>query len=103
MYIFQKLPFSTIGSLNGVHMFCKSQGVTIKTTYLDDGIVVWKEFEECCTIIVCAKGIPESVIVDLMELVFNAMVFCMSLHELKHCQNIEQLKRELKVNHIFNL
>lgn len=76
-------------------MFCKSQGVTLKTTYLDDGLVVWREFENCITLIVAAKGIPETVINDLMELVFNAMVFSLSLNELRHNKNAEHLKREL--------
>lgn len=77
-------------------MFCKSQGVTLKTTYIDDGLVVWREFENCITLIVSAKGITESVLSDLMELVFSAMVFSISLNGLRHNKNAEQLKRELK-------
>lgn len=77
-------------------MFCKSQGVTLKTTYIDDGLVVWREFENCITLIVSAKGIPLRVINDLMELVFSSMVFSVSLNGLRHNKNVEQLKRELK-------
>lgn len=92
-----QLPFSTIGSLNGVHMFCKSQGVQLKTTYLEDGVVVWREFENCITLIVAAKGIPERVVIDLMQLVFDAMVLCLGLTELRRLtKNAENLKRELK-------
>lgn len=79
-------------------MFCKSQGVTLKSTYLDDGLVVWKEYENCVTLIVATKGLAEIVVRDLMELVFNAMVCFLGMNELKHYQNVEQLKRDLKVS-----
>ncbi|XP_037031297.1 protein fuzzy homolog [Bradysia coprophila] len=92
----ENLPFATIGSLNGVHMFCKSQGVNIRTTYMDDGVIVWREFENCVTMIGAAKGITEDVLNNLLEYAFNAMIFCVSLSELKHNKNVEQLKRELK-------
>ena len=94
-----QLPFSTVGSLNGVHMFCKSQDVRLKNTYLEDGgVVVWKEFEGCFTMIGIAKAITERVIRDLLELVFNAMIFTIGLNEVKGNKNPEQLKRELKVS-----
>lgn len=98
LYTLFKLPFATIGSLNGVHMFCKSQGVNIKTTYMDDGLIVWREFENCVTMIGAAKGIAEEVLITLLEYAFDALIFCISLSELKHNKNVEQLKRELKVS-----
>lgn len=78
-------------------MFCKSQGVNIRTTYMDDGLIVWREFENCITMIGAAKGITEEVLNNLLEYAFNALIFCISLNELKHNKNVEHLKRELKV------
>ncbi len=45
-----------------------------------------------------AKGITEDVLNNLLEYAFNALIFCVSLSELKHNKNVEQLKRELKVS-----
>lgn len=96
--IFQ-LPFSTVGSLNGVHMFCKSQGALLQNVYLDDGtVVVWKDFENCFTMIGIGKNITEKVIVDLLYLAFNAMIYTIGLNEIKLNKNSEQMKRELKVS-----
>lgn len=64
---------------------------------MEDGIVIWKEYEGCITMIGAAKGITEKVLDDLLDLTFNAMVVCVSLNEIKHMKNVEHLKRELKV------
>lgn len=79
-------------------MFCKSQRVQLQSTHLDDGtIVVWKEFENCFTMISIGKDYTEKVLRDLLELIFNATIFTIGLNEVKHNKNAEQLKRELKV------
>lgn len=92
-----QLPFSTVGSLNGVLMFCKSHGVKLNRTYLpDDGLVVWREFEQCVTMVVSAQGVPSNVIDDLIELVFGALVLAIGLDSLRTIQNANQFKRELK-------
>lgn len=82
-------------------MFCKSQGALLKCTYLDDGtVVVWKDFENCFTMIGIGKCITEKVILDLLDLAFNTMIFTIGLNEVKLNKNPEQLKRELKVNKV---
>lgn len=78
-------------------MFCKSHGVKLNTTYLpNDGLVVWREFEQCVTLIISAQGVPENVIDDLMELAFGSLVLSIGLDALKTVQNANQIKRELK-------
>lgn len=80
-------------------MFCKSQRVQLQNTYLEDGtIIVWKEFENSFTMIGIGKGFTEKILRDLLEIVFNATIFTIGLNEVKHNQNAEQIKRELKVN-----
>lgn len=78
-------------------MYCKSQAIQLKTTYMEDGIVIWKEYEDSITMIGAAKGVTERVLTDLLDLAFNAMIVCVSLIEIKHMKNVEHLKRELKV------
>lgn len=52
-----QLPFSTVGSLNGIHMFCKSQGATLHSTHLDDGsLVMWREFHNAITLIALTRA-----------------------------------------------
>lgn len=80
-------------------MFSKSQRVQLETTHLDDGtIVIWKEFENCFSMITIGKNYTENVLRDLLELIFNATIFTVGLNEVKHNKNAEHLKRELKVN-----
>lgn len=79
-------------------MFCKSQGAHLNSTYLeDDTVVVWKDFENCFTMIGIGRGYTEKVIRDFLDVVFNATIFSIGLNEVKHNKNAEQLKRELKV------
>lgn len=79
-------------------MFCKSHGALLTSTYLeDDTIIVWKEFENCFTMIGIVKGYTEKMIRDLLDVIFNATIFSIGLNEVKHNKNPEQLKRELKV------
>lgn len=80
-------------------MFCKSQGVNLKTTELNDGIVVWRDYEEAIMLIVTAKGVTTKVLESLLDLTFKAMIFSVGLNEIQSCHNIERLKRDLKNSH----
>ncbi|KAG5877686.1 hypothetical protein JTB14_003841 [Gonioctena quinquepunctata] len=91
------LPFSIIGSLNGVHMFGKPSGIEILETLTDDYAVSWREFEESIVMIGIASGCSVDVLNQLLEEVFNTMVLIVGIKELKLQRNIERLKRELRV------
>lgn len=41
-----QLPFSVIGSLNGVHMFGQNLDVQLTSARTEDTIVVWKSFHD---------------------------------------------------------
>lgn len=42
----QQLPFSVIGSLNGVHMFGQNLEVQLSSARTEDTTVVWKSFHD---------------------------------------------------------
>uniref|UniRef100_A0A5F8GJ37 Fuzzy planar cell polarity protein n=1 Tax=Monodelphis domestica TaxID=13616 RepID=A0A5F8GJ37_MONDO len=71
----QQLPFSIIGSLNGVHMFGANMDVTLRSARTKDTAVVWKTFHDSISLIVLSseQGSPELRLERLLELVFGAM------------------------------
>lgn len=77
-------------------MFCKNQGAQLISTEFDDGLIIWKEFENNVMVIGIARDVTETVLTDLIELTFNAMVLGVGVEELRNIQNIDRLKRDLK-------
>ncbi|XP_068959427.1 protein fuzzy homolog isoform X4 [Petaurus breviceps papuanus] len=97
----QQLPFSVIGSLNGVHMFGQNLDVTLRSARTEDTAVVWKTFHDSVTLIVlCSEtGLEELRLERLLELVFGAMVLLVGLEELTKIRNVERLKKDLRATY----
>lgn len=93
-----QLPFSTVASLSTVAMFCKNQGTQLISTEFEDGLIIWKEFERRIIIIGIGRGYTESAMFELIDLTFHAMVLCVGIDELRAIQNLDRLKRDLKVS-----
>uniref|UniRef100_A0A287CTA3 Fuzzy planar cell polarity protein n=1 Tax=Ictidomys tridecemlineatus TaxID=43179 RepID=A0A287CTA3_ICTTR len=72
----QQLPFSVIGSLNGVHMFGQNLEVQLSSARTKDTTVVWKSFHDSITLIVLSseEGTSELKLERLLQMVFGAMV-----------------------------
>ncbi|XP_015209679.2 protein fuzzy homolog isoform X6 [Lepisosteus oculatus] len=95
------LPFSIIGSLNGVHMFGGGQGTVLSSCVTDrGGRVLWRVFHD--TVVLIAVSSQESGAVSelrlrrLLENSWNAMVLVLGLDELASARNVERLKRDLR-------
>ncbi|KAJ1526805.1 hypothetical protein ONE63_008376 [Megalurothrips usitatus] len=91
------LPFSVVASLNGVHMFCKSQDVILKSTSTQDTTFVWEEFEESVVLVAAASCSNEVILRKLLNAVFNTMLLLVGIDEIRNIRNPDRLKRELRV------
>ncbi|KAM5296903.1 protein fuzzy homolog isoform 2-T2 [Glossophaga mutica] len=96
-----RLPFSVIGSLNGVHMFGQNLEVQLNSARTEDTTVVWKSFHDSITLIVLSseEGTSELRLERLLQMVFGAMVLLVGLEELTNISNIERLKKELRASY----
>jgi protein fuzzy len=91
-----QLPFSTVGSLNGVHLFCKTQNVGLEmTNFGDNGLIIWKEYESLLFIGI-STNLSEKVLRSLIEKSYQAMIMHVGINEIKNIRNIERFKRDLK-------
>ncbi|XP_019597138.2 protein fuzzy homolog isoform X5 [Rhinolophus sinicus] len=97
----QQLPFSVIGSLNGVHMFGQNLEVQLSSARTKDTTVVWKSFHDSITLIVLSseEDTLELKLERLLQMVFGAMVLLVGLEELTNIRNVERLKKELRTSY----
>ncbi|NP_001386311.1 protein fuzzy homolog isoform 3 [Rattus norvegicus] len=97
----QQLPFSVIGSLNGVHMFGQNLDVQLNSARTEDTTVVWKNFHDSITLIALSseEGTSELKLERMLHMVFGAMVLIVGLEELTNIRNVERLKKELRASY----
>ncbi|XP_027021873.2 protein fuzzy homolog [Tachysurus fulvidraco] len=95
----KQLPFSIIGSLNGVHMFGKGHDAVLSCCETDHGArVLWRVFHDSLMLIGVSSNanISELHLRRLLENTWNCMVLVLGLDELVNARNVERLKRELR-------
>ncbi|XP_062285272.1 protein fuzzy homolog [Scomber scombrus] len=109
----KQLPFSVIGSLNGVHMFGGGQGVVLTCCETaGGGKVVWRVFQDSVMLIAVSGGRggggggqggagssskeEEVRLQRLLENVWSCMVLVLGQDELANVRNVERLKRDLR-------
>ncbi|KAK2153983.1 hypothetical protein LSH36_280g03034 [Paralvinella palmiformis] len=93
------LPFPILGSLNGVHMFCRSHGVDLTSTATDNRKIVWKDYHNSLSLVVIGNqdGSSDVHMTTLLDLIFNAMVLLYGLEDATNIKHVERFKREIKV------
>ncbi|XP_061653843.1 protein fuzzy homolog [Phyllopteryx taeniolatus] len=104
----RQLPFSIIGSLNGVHMFGRGQGVLLSSCETEGGgRVVWRVFQDSLMLIAVSAAHQAGQAADsskgerlhlqrLLENVWSCMVMVLGQDELVNARNVERLKRDLR-------
>nr|XP_048294068.1 protein fuzzy homolog isoform X2 [Myodes glareolus] len=97
----EQLPFSVIGSLNGVHMFGQNLDVQLNSARTEGTTVVWKSFHDSITLILLSseEGTSELSLERTLDMVFGAMVLIVGLEELTNIRNVERLKKELRASY----
>lgn len=95
----KQLPFSIIGSLNGVHMFGTGHDAALSCCETEQGgRVLWRVFHDSLMLIGVSSNakVSELHLRRLLENVWNCMVLVLGLDELANARNVERLKRELR-------
>ncbi|KAL1122092.1 hypothetical protein AAG570_003498 [Ranatra chinensis] len=92
----QPLPFAVSGSLNGVHLYGKLRGIEIQSTQTENVSVLWREYQDSITLIGIGRRNDEHILSDVLDEIFNAMIFLVGIDEIKNIRNAERLKRDLR-------
>ena len=99
----QSVPFATLAALNGVNLFSRLNDADLQATSTKHSKIRWKVYVNNIVLILVAStnGIDDNYYTDkilenLLERVFEALVFCSCLDEISNSQNVERLKRSLK-------
>ncbi|XP_015180819.1 PREDICTED: protein fuzzy homolog isoform X2 [Polistes dominula] len=92
----EMITFSKMASLNGVHMFLKTQNMKLLNTDLPDTTIVWKEYEQSIILIIIANGATKYTLNKFLDVAFGAMVLFVGIDEIKNAKNIERLKKDLR-------
>ncbi|ELU10103.1 hypothetical protein CAPTEDRAFT_17914 [Capitella teleta] len=95
----KQLPFPVLGSLNGVHMFCDTNGVNLQSCLTEDAKVVWKTFYDSLTLIIITQddNASDLHLTQTLDLVFHSLVLLYGLDDLSNIKNVERFKREIRV------
>ncbi|XP_067408315.1 protein fuzzy homolog isoform X3 [Emydura macquarii macquarii] len=93
-----QLPFSVIGSLNGVHMFGANLDVLLTAACTASTRLAWRVFHNSITLIVLSseEAASDFALGRLLDNAFSAMVLILGLEELVNVRNIERLKKDLR-------
>lgn len=91
-------PYALIGSLNGVHVFGESHGVTLCTTRTQNASLTWKTYHDSIRLVLVrgSETTGDSSDSSLLDLMFASLVLLLGLDTVTSSTNIERLKRDIR-------
>ncbi|XP_033122216.1 protein fuzzy homolog [Anneissia japonica] len=94
----KQLAFAEIGMLYGVQMFAQNHDVELQSTTTENSRILWKVFCDSITLILVVNDDDDEDLhhLNLLNQVFNAMVFFVGLDSLENIKNVERLRKDLK-------
>ncbi|XP_071528943.1 protein fuzzy homolog [Panulirus ornatus] len=90
--------YALIGSLNGIHVFGESHGVTLCTTRTQNANLMWKTYHDSIRLVLIrgSETVGDSCDGNLLDLMFASLVLLLGLDTLTSATNIERLKKDMK-------
>ncbi|XP_045597631.2 protein fuzzy homolog isoform X1 [Procambarus clarkii] len=90
--------YALIGSLNGIHVFGESHGVTLCTTRTQNANLIWKTYHDSIRLVLIrgSETIGDSCDGSLLDLMFASLVLLLGLDTLTSATNVERLKRDIR-------
>ncbi|CAL4170669.1 unnamed protein product, partial [Meganyctiphanes norvegica] len=90
--------YALVGSLNGVHVFGESHGVTLCSTRTQNATITWKTYQDSVRLVLIrgSECVGDSSDGILLDLVFSSLVLLLGLDTLTTATNIERLKRDIR-------
>lgn len=94
--------YALIGSLNGVHVFGESHGVTLCSTRTSNATLTWKTYHDSIRLVLIrgSEVVGDSCDNRLLDLMFASLVLIQGLDNLTSGTNIERLKREIRPSYL---
>ncbi|KAG0695246.1 Protein fuzzy [Chionoecetes opilio] len=94
--------YALIGSLNGVHVFGESHGVTLCSTRTQNASLTWKTYHDSIRLVLIRGSEVDADSCDsrLLDLMFASLVLLQGLDNLTSGTNVERLKRDIRPSYL---
>ncbi|KAK8380785.1 hypothetical protein O3P69_008017 [Scylla paramamosain] len=94
--------YALIGSLNGVHVFGESHGVTLCSTRTKNASFTWRTYHDSIRLVLIrgSEVVADSCDSRLLDLMFASLVLLLGLDNLTSGTNIERLKRDIRPSYL---
>jgi len=88
-------------SLNALYTFGTKHDAKIHSADSKNLKIIWKKYHSNITLILIEQLMPidERVYFDKIDLIFDSLVFMYGLDDLININNVDKLKKEIKVTH----
>ncbi|BES87471.1 establishment or maintenance of cell polarity [Nesidiocoris tenuis] len=90
------LPFSTVGSLNGVHLFGKSKELILKSAESEHYNVIWEEYDDSIILVCVAPKTGVDLAREVIEKIYHAIIMFVGDAQIRNLKNVEPFKKMVR-------